>query len=312
MAMNPMKRRARNSFLIGFLFALIIMALVVMGVLYKMQTLKQDYENLVAKQQSVYVAGEYIQSGAEVTMDSFKKETVQTTISKNDMIQPSDFEVENEDGSITNKVILVRTGIPAGTIITKDLLEEIDSQTTNDQRMQEYNMIILPTLLKNGAYIDIRLAMPTGEDYIVVAKKKVEYTDATTVWMKMYEDEILMLGNAIVEAYTIEGAKLYAAPYTQAGLQDAATPTYTVSANVMNLMDRDPNIREKAKAGLFDRYNKQEQINVRKQIEDTMSPYSTSQNSSVEAGLQEELTQRQEARKAFVDSLEGTGEVGTE
>ena len=40
MAMNPMQRRARNSFLIGFLLALVIMALVVIFLLNQMKGLK--------------------------------------------------------------------------------------------------------------------------------------------------------------------------------------------------------------------------------------------------------------------------------
>ena len=312
MAMNPMKRRAQNSFLIGFLLALVIMAVVVMLLLSKIQGLKQDYQQLLDLQKPVYVASEYIQSGTEVQIDSFKSEKVQTSLSPEDMVQASDFEQENEDGSITQKTIVVRTDIPAGTIITKDLLEEVENRTTNDQRMQEYNMIILPTLLKNGDYIDVRLQLPTGEEYIVVSKKKVVYTDASTVWMKMYEDEILMLGNAIVEAYTIEGSKLYAAPYTQAGMQDAATPTYAPSNNVMNLVDKNPNVRTEARNALFKRYNDQEQAAVRTQIDDAKSPYAANQDASVEEGLQEELTKRQAGRQEYVEALEGTGTIGTE
>ena len=41
MAMNPMQRRARNSFLIGFLVALIIMAVVVFLLLYQIKSIKE-------------------------------------------------------------------------------------------------------------------------------------------------------------------------------------------------------------------------------------------------------------------------------
>lgn len=303
MAMNPMKRRARNSFLIGFLCALIIMALVVMLVLYNMQTLKRDYEKIKQQQQTVYVASEYIQSGTEVTIDSFKRETVQTSVSKNEMIQPTDFQQENEDGSVTEKVIEVRTDIPAGTIITKDLLEEVEYATTNDQRLQEYNMIILPTELKEDDYIDVRLQLATGEDYIVVSKKRVIKTNETTIWLKMQEDEILMLSNAIVEAYKMPGSKLYATTYTQAGLQDAAIPTYVVNVEVMNIINKNPNVLNEARNELFKRYGDQEQVNVRDRINNVLSPYSSTGDSAVEAGLQEELTKRQEGRKEYIEGL---------
>ncbi len=304
MAMNPMKRRARNSFLIGFLCALIMMALIVMLLLYKMQGLKQNYEKLESQQKEVFVASDYIQSGTEVTIASFKKEKVQTSISDNEMVRAIDFQQENEDGSVTDKIIQVRTDIPKGTIITKDLLEEVENQTTNDQRLQEYNMIVLPTKLAADDYIDVRIQFPTGEDYVVVSKKKVVEADEKTIWMKMNEDEILMLGNAIVEAYTIEGSKLYATTYTQAGLQDAAVPTYVVSKDVMSIIGTNPNIRSEARDGLYARYHDQEQVQVRERIDKTLSPYVGSQNSAVETGLQEELVTREEGRREFVEMLQ--------
>lgn len=324
MAMNPMQRRARNSFLIGFLVSLIIMAVVVIGLLYKIQGLNKDFESLKALQKKVYVAGDYIQSGAEVTMDSFTYDTVQTTVSADELITDEDFQFVDEktgeiiekydsDGNPKQKKMIAKTNVPAGTIITKDMLDEIDEQTTADQRMQEYNMIILPTLLTNGDYIDIRLGLPEGEDYIVVSKKKVIYTDETTVWLKMTEDEILTLGNAIVEAYTITGSKLYATIYTEAGRQEAATPTYPVSQAVLTLINNDPNVVKEAQEALWKRYNDQEQVEQRNNhINTALSDYYDGMKDAVEAGLQEEITKMQEARQTYVESLQGTGSVGTE
>ena len=76
MAVNPMQRRARNSFLICFLVALIIMALVVLLLLYKIKNLKEEKEALESKQRTVLVATADLKSGEEVTMDSFKTEVV--------------------------------------------------------------------------------------------------------------------------------------------------------------------------------------------------------------------------------------------
>ena len=48
-----------------------------------------------------------------------------------------------------------------------------DIKTLDDLRKQEYNMLVLPSQLATGEYIDIRLALPTGQDYVVLGKKKV-------------------------------------------------------------------------------------------------------------------------------------------
>ena len=320
MAMNPMQRRARNSFLIGFLVALIIGAAIILLLIYRMQGIKEEFESLKAKQQQVYVASDYIQSGTEVTIDSFSYDTVQTSLSKEDLISDDTFAFVDEetgeiiekydsDGNPKEKKMVVKTDIPAGTIITNDMLDEVDNETTADQRLQEYNMIILPTLLKNGNYIDIRFSLPNGGDYIVVSKKKVEACTKDTVWLKMAEDEILTLSSAIVEAYTITGSKLYATTYTEAGIQEAATATYPADKAVVALIQDDPNIVEEARKALWDRYNSDIRNNY---FETALSDYGEDQPSAVQAGIQEEVTKLQEAREEYVESLEGTGVIGTE
>ena len=131
--------------------------------------------------------------------------------------------------------------------------------------------------------------------------------------MKLNEDEILSLGNAIVEAYTIVGSKLYATTYTEAGMQSAATPTYPVSQAVLNLINSDPNVLKDAKDALWARYNNQEQVTQRNDhINRALQDYYEDMKDSVEEGLQEEITKRQEARQTYVEALEGTGQVGTE
>ena len=315
MAMNPMQRRTRNSFLIGFLVSLIIMSLIVIFLLYRIQGLNEKYEALEDLQSTAYVSADDITSGTEVTMDDFTKQTVRTTLSKAELLSADDFEfIDEETGEIIEKydsegnpkekTMIVKTNIPAGSIITKDMLEEVDNPITDDQRMQEYNMIILPTMLESGQYIDIRLKLPGGEDYIVVSKKQVLETDATTVWMKMTEDEILTMGNAIVEAYAIAGSKLYATTYTEAGRQDAAVQTYPVNQAVLTLINSDPNVVQEAKEALWRRYNEQEQVEQRNNhINSALSDNAEGSNEAIQAGIQEETTALKAAREAYVKSL---------
>lgn len=322
MAVNPMQRRARNSFLIGFLVALIIMALVVLLLLYKIKNLNEAKEALESKQRTVLVATTDLKSGEEVTMDSFKTEVVQTTMDTTQIISMDDFEFKDdktgdiiekysEDGTQLQKTLVMKVGVPANSIVTKDMVAEVDGQTTDDQRMQEYNMIILPSELRNGDYVDIRVRFPKGQDYIVVSKKKIEQCTADTIWIKLTEEEILSLGNAIVESYTAEGTKLYATTYTEPGLQNAATPTYAVSEDVLKLINTDPNIRETARTALWSRYNEQKQNEQRVgQIDAALSAYEDGRASSVESGIEEEITNLKTARESFVEELDGSGEVG--
>lgn len=319
MAMNPMQRRARNSFLIGFLVSLIIMALVVLALLYKIKSINEAKEAIEQLQIEVYVAADDLESGQEVTLaDNFMMSTVQTTVDQSKIIDDTDFQFTdkdglpvikyNDDGSEKTKKVVMKIDVPAGTIVTKDMIVEADDETTDSQRIQEYNMILLPSQLKNGDYIDVRMTLPNGQDYIVLSKKKVLGTNATSVWMKLDELEINLLNNAIVESYTITGAKLYAIQYIEPGMQEASIPTYTVSADVLNLINGNPNIIEEAKADYNNKFNPTNRVNY---FESQLGELTNEDKQGlVNSGNSEEREAVKASREEYVSSLEGTEDIG--
>lgn len=321
MAMNPMQRRARNSFLIGFLVALIVMAIVVVLLLQKMKSINEAKEALEQLQKSVYVAMDDLESGQIVTLeDNFMMEKVQSTVDNTEIINEDDFKLTDEDGNILlnendeeiSKEVMMKINVPKGTIVTKDMIVATDEETADSERLAEYNMILLPSHLKNGDYIDIRLSLPTGQDYIVISKKRVYGTTEQSVWLKLNEEEILTLNNAIVESYIIQGAKLYSLPYTESGMQIAATTTYVPSADVVRMISDSPNITDDAKSALASKLNlmstvRAEQIApaLSKAEEDGIVP-----GAAVETGVSEEIEKIKSARQEYVSELEGTEDVG--
>ena len=116
--------------------------------------------------------------------------------------------------SKADKIIIATIDIPKGTIITEKMLTlkseaATDSNNMNSTyRIVEYSMIMLPTELQKGDTIDIRISYPNGQDFVVAAKKVVEKTDSTSIWLKLKEDELLKMNSAIIESYSVEGAKL--------------------------------------------------------------------------------------------------------
>lgn len=307
MAMNPMQRRARNSFLTGMLVTLIVMAVVVVLLLYKINQLNEDKEQLLSLQKKYFVTAEDVKSGDEITEDSIMEATVQTDVSKEENLTTEDFYEVDDEGNEFLIEYISKLDLPAGTIITKDMVSEVGDELTADQRIQEYNMIMLPSQLVNGDYIDVRLSMPSGVDFIVLSKKKVLQCTEDTIWIKLSEDELLLLNNAIVESYQAIGSKLYATTYVEAGLQESAVPTYPPSPSVMNLIERDPNAVQEAKNALYARYNDQGQADSRINQIDTAVVQNTG---AIQSGVQTEASALKSARQTFVSELEGSGEVG--
>ena len=304
---NPMQRRSKNSFLLGVLITVIIMGLVAFGLIIKINNLNNEVDAMKGKQKSFYVAAMDIEPGQEITTDLVRREQVQTSviegIDDSYIYIPG---VPSEDGTQTEGIgeeFKTKIKIAAGTIITKDMLYSEEDSITKDKRIQEYNMISLPSQLEDGDYIDIRLRLATGEDYVVLSKKKVEQANATTIWIKVDEIEILTMNNAIIEAWMLEGTKLYAIEYIEPGLQEQATSTFPISQKTAEYINTNPNALGQAIAELNDRYTDGLKSQRNDVINSALSQFETNRNSLVEDGTVTEIQSIQSARDEYVKSL---------
>lgn len=207
--------------------------------------------------------------------------------------------------------LIAKIDMRANTVVTSSMLTKSDEKITKDLRLQEYNMLQLASQIAPDDYIDIRLRLPSGLDYIVVSKKRVEIPQiegvdsVNTIWLQLTEDEILAMSNAIVENYIVEGSLLYTTKYVEPGTQGKAIPTYVPSAEVQILMrDNDPNIVETAKIELLNRYNSN--TGVRNNINDAKNAveYDDAQ-SNITTGVQKEVSTAQEQRQSYLDALAG-------
>lgn len=220
---------------------------------------------------------------------------------------------ENKEYLELNSVPLVaKVTMKANTLITTELLSKSDNIVQNDIRKQEYNMLVLPMDLQTGDYVDIRIMLPSGQDYIVVSKKEVEIPDINgvssedTIWLNLSEDEILHMSCAIIDAYQINGSKIYATKYTEAGMQEAATPTYPINASTSALLRSDPNIIQKAMNEIASRYNNSNGAELRNNyINSAISNQGDQAQSNLESNMQESITNSKNSRKEYLDSLSG-------
>ena len=318
MATNPIQRRSRQSFLIGFLIALIFMAVIVVLLFLKISSLNEELETtqeLIPTEKTVYVAITDIKSGDKITSDFFVPKKVKTDTDLSLYLTPADFEY-NEDGSPIEYT--AKVDIPYDSMALTSMIVKSGEERRDDERIMEYNMIVLPTQLRNGNYIDVRLMMPSGEDYIVLSKKYVTQTTETNIWIEMTEEEILSLNSAIVDAYITDGTKLYATIYTEPGMQEKAEPTYPVNNRILDLIAKDPNIIDDAKNelakrwladtngdGITDFMEERNEINS-----NTSNLTEDSKSSKVESGITTETSALNSSRSEYVSSLEGTGLVG--
>ena len=213
---------------------------------------------------------------------------------------------------LNNVPLVAKVTMKKNTLITTELLSKSDNIVQNDVRKQEYNMLVLPMDLQTGDYIDVRLMLPSGQDYIVVAKKEVEIPEISgvdaedTIWINLSEDEILHMSCAIIDAYQVKGAKIYVTKYTEAGMQEAATPTYPINGSTSALLQNNPNILEKAMNELKARYSNTNASELRENyINNVISNQGDQAQSNLETNMQESITNSKNSRKEYLDSLSG-------
>ena len=300
MASNPMQRKSRNSFILGVLIAVLVMGAIVAVLLLKIKNMQAKEDDRLANLIKVYALNTDVKSGD--TLDASM--LVQVETDKN--AAPTDA----IKGTALTENSIAKIDLSKGMILTASMVAESDSPITSDLRLQEYNMLRLESQIAQDDYIDVRLRLPNGLDYIVVSKKRVEIPQINgvdsenTIWIKLTEDETLAMSNAIVEAYKLEGAVLYTAKYVEPGTQEKATPTYIQSAEVVNLVTQNPNVVQEAKTAMYNRY--QQFTSNRNNINSQLGAVDEDEaKSKVTTGTTTEVTTAQDQRKSYLDALAG-------
>ena len=278
-----------------------------------------DYANItkVLKARSLYTKnGDPIRSEYKVDENNVEQQHLYLKINNKDVELFLDentgnlYYGNNNDKTIvetTEAPVIIKISAKSNTIISPSMIARSNEIDTDDVRKQEYNVLVLPMDLQSNDYVDIRLSLPNGQDYIVLSKKRVDIpqigseTLADTIQMKMSEDELLTMSCAIVEASNISDAKLYAIKYVEPGLQNAASPTYLVNKDVANLIDRDPNVVNEAKKALYQRYSS----NLSELRENYINKALTenADGSGYSGKLQESITSTKDARQKYIQSI---------
>ena len=317
MASNPMQRQARNSFLLGMVLTLIIAAIVIALLFMQLINLKKEQDAIKAAERTVYVVSEDVSSGSGIQITAIEGDTsrepnvtqdvADASVVPENVATSSDF-YSDEGQSQPRSDLVAKIDLKAGTILTKDMLTTSSEKVTNDLRKQEYNMLSLPTDLVDGDFVDVRIRFGNGQDYIVVSKKQVSIPEIAgapaegVININLSEDESIAMSSAIIELYQLKAVEMYVSRYTDPGMQVAATPTYPVSSESLNLMDSNPNIVDEAKAAIASRYNRNLRENyINNQIN---SVDSDERKSNLESSVEQHITQQKELRQQYLQSLE--------
>lgn len=186
---------------------------------------------------SVYVLTEDVVAGDELTTSMLQERRIQST---EDLSGLSAFTIDDLLGK------RLKVSLAKGSTIYTDMVYE-GAVIADDERRVEITETYLPETLRENEFVDIRIAFPDGEDYIIMSHKRIyqllrdEEQQVKAVVLRMQEEELLRYQSACVDMKTYQDTKLYALQYT-GEYQTSAEEFYPVNAAVFRLLSWDPNI----------------------------------------------------------------------
>ena len=209
---------------------------------------------------SLFVLTRDVPAGEELTADMIRVQRVQSAENLSDV------------QSFTEEDLLgkrLKVSLTKGAALSTDVVYE-GAPVADDERRVELRQVDLPQTLRENEYVDIRIAFPNGEDYLVVGHKRVyrmirdDEGEVLALQLRLLEEELLRYQAACVDAKMYEDTGLYAVQYT-GEFQPAAQVYYPVNRAVFRLLQWDPNI-----ADLFVVEEEQER---RALLETELAPY---------------------------------------
>lgn len=188
---------------------------------------------------SLFVLTRDVPAGEELTADMIRMQRVQSAENLSDV------------QSLTEEDLLgkrLKVSLTKGAALSTDVVYE-GAPVADDERRVELRQVDLPQTLRENEYVDIRIAFPNGEDYLVVGHKRVyrmirdDEGEVLALQLRLLEEELLRYQAACVDAKMYEDTGLYAVQYT-GEFQPAAQVYYPVNRAVFRLLQWDPNIAE--------------------------------------------------------------------
>lgn len=212
MLVGPMKRKVVLTAVISCLIPIVVLG--VLGFIL-VKNYRGEIEDLKKQSEVVnrYVLKEDRVANSVITADDVELAGVKSVSAPLDSYEEKADSAKKVKGLKDLVGRRLKINARKNTILSEAMFYEEDKEPTIDLRLQEFNMITLPSDLVENDYIDVRVRFPSGEDYSVLIGKKVEAYSNNTIFIRLTEDEILTVGSAIIEAYILDGTKLYANKY---------------------------------------------------------------------------------------------------
>lgn len=187
---------------------------------------------------TIYTVKSAVKAGDEITADNVEEMKTYSSLLTEQYIT----DIDSILGSYYK--VALNPGTP---ILHNCVMEE---ELDDTQRERDVVLDHLTVGLEPGDYIDIRITMPYGDDYVVLTHKRVWEINDQSIKLHLNELEWNTYQGALIDYFLNAeyGCTIYGDKYVEPGLQEDAVPFYAVPSNIAALMQRNPNIVNKEDA----------------------------------------------------------------
>lgn len=177
--------------------------------------------------------------------------------------------------------------IQPGTILSTDMLME-EVQDTAKRYPRELTFTSLPVSTVVGDYVDIRVILPNGEEYVVLAHEQIQRIYEQTITINISEEENAILNSVFADMGSYSGYMLcYLTKYIEPGKDVDTVAFYPVVHDMETFLQFNPNIEDVSRC-----------VNptLRDHIDKVLLVYTDSYNQSVAQGFIQSLEQQYTAQ----------------
>ena len=181
--------------------------------------------------------------------------TINKAVKVGDQVQESDLTRETvpvtavPEGAVhdTSEVIgkYYKLSFGAGVPLTKDLF--MDDELKGPVYIRDVFLDSVPVGIMPNDYIDIRVVLPGGEEFVAFSHRRIESLYQKAIKMKMTESDLWLWTSILVDRslYKGYGLKIYATKYEDPGLPNEAKPYYPLRKEVIDIASISKNLSKK-------------------------------------------------------------------
>lgn len=195
---------------------------------------------------TIYTVNRAVKAGDEVKLEDLKEAKCYSSLLTDQYV--------TDTSDIVGRYYKI--AVEPGSSLFKNMF--MDDELEDDMRDRDITLNRMTVGLEVGDYIDIRVTLPYGDDYVVLPHKRVYAINENTIKLHLNEIEWNTYQGALIDYYLNAdyGFTIYADKYLEPGLQQSAIRFYAVPSNIAALMQKNPNILDKEEAASLNQWRK--------------------------------------------------------